>query len=79
MIRKEGNLNSKLEFTHNELIKVQANKYSWELKDDHNRQKRKERKYESVLDCFVTVMNDVKYRGTQCLIATDPSNSFRYK
>ena len=41
VIRKEGNLNSKLEFTHNDLIRVQANKYSWELKDDHNRQKRK--------------------------------------
>ena len=64
MIRKEGTLNSKLEFTHNELIRVQANKYSWELKDDHNRQKWEERKYNRDLDCFVTVMNDVKYRGT---------------
>ena len=79
VIRKEGNLNSKLEFTHNELIRVQASKYSWELKDDHNRQKLEEKKYERNLDCFVTVMNDVKYRETQRLIAIDPSNAFRFK
>ena len=60
LIRNEGNLNAKQEFTSNELIRLQTSCYSWDEKCKDNKDRASERRYESILVNFKNVMLSVK-------------------
>ena len=58
-IRTEGNLNKRNEFTTNELIRMEAHKYSWEVEKEYKARWRENKLHNECLENIIAVMKRV--------------------
>ena len=58
-IRSQGNLNKRNEFSINELVRLEAAKYSWDLEVENKAERDREREYCERINNFIAVMSSV--------------------
>ena len=61
LISNKGKLNKKKEFAINEILRMEAGNYSWEMDQEHHNSRIKEQTLESNIRNFINVMSNVKY------------------